>query len=703
MIAERRTTHFWWAVTCSICFLQISTLGAQTPSYSLEDILGVPFASNLIASPVGNQVAWVITDQGVRNIWVAEGPDFEAVKVTFFLEDDGQAIGNLTFDRSGNKLYFERGGNSNRAGEFPNPRSETESPKQEIWRIDLVNQSNEALVVGSNYALRQDEKVLTYIKKGAVWQKDLEPGNDPYQLFEMRGTPSSLRWSPHAEKKLLAFVSNRGDHSYIGLYDADKNQIEYLSPSVDHDHYPSWSQDGKQLAFVREPNEKQQLIFMPRRETLPWSILVHRVEENKTTVVWTAPPGEGSAYRFISGGRQLFWLDNSQLILPYEGQGWTHLYAHDLSPQELAVQITNGSYEVQFVSISTDRNEILYSSNQDDVDRQHIWTFSRDDQIPKQVTRGQGIEWGAVKTKGGQIVTLASSYNQPAQVVLVDQHGKLKSITAQLIPNTYPVDQHVKPEQVVFYAADGMRIHGQLFLPRQLDQNSRQPGVLFFHGGSRRQMKLGYHHSQYYHHAYALNQYLASQGFVVLSVNYRSGIGYGMKFREAENYGARGASEFNDVLGAGLYLRSRSDVDPDKIGLWGGSYGGYLTALGLARASDLFAAGVDIHGVHDWNVVIKNFVTSYDAAKRDDVATLAFESSPMAAIQDWRSPVLIIHGDDDRNVPFSESVDLVEALRNQDVYFEQLIFPDEVHGFLLHANWLSAYKATADFFNRMLR
>lgn len=157
-------------------------------------------------------------------------------------------------------------------------------------------------------------------------------------------------------------------------------------------------------------------------------------------------------------------------------------------------------------------------------------------------------------------------------------------------------------------------------------------------------------------------------------------------------------------MGAGLYLKDRSDVDGARIGLWGGSYGGYLTALGLAKASDLFAAGVDLHGVHDWNVVIKNFVQSYDAGTAKEVAELALQSSPMPYIADWRSPVLFIHGDDDRNVPFSETVDVVEALRRKtDTHFEQLIFPDEVHGFLLHKNWKSAYEAAADFFNRMLK
>ena len=216
-------------------------------------------------------------------------------------------------------------------------------------------------------------------------------------------------------------------------------------------------------------------------------------------------------------------------------------------------------------------------------------------------------------------------------------------------------------------------------------------------------MLLGWHYMDYYNNAYAMNQYLASLGFIVLAVNYRSGIGYGLDFREAVNYGATGASEFNDVMGAGLYLRGRPDVDPKRIGVWGGSYGGYLTALALARASDLFAVGVDFHGVHDWNDVIANFVPAYDPGKDADVARIAFESSPMSSISTWRSPVLLIHGDDDRNVPFHETVRLVEALRKQHVEMQELIFPDEIHGFLTEKRWLDAYHATADFLAKHLQ
>jgi dipeptidyl aminopeptidase/acylaminoacyl peptidase len=207
----------------------------------------------------------------------------------------------------------------------------------------------------------------------------------------------------------------------------------------------------------------------------------------------------------------------------------------------------------------------------------------------------------------------------------------------------------------------------------------------------------------YYRNAYAMNQWLASQGYVVLSVNYRSGIGYGLEFREALNYGATGGAEFNDVMGAGLYMKGRADVDPARVGLWGGSYGGYLTAMGLSRASNMFAAGVDFHGVHDWNQGIRTFQPDYNVLDDPDFSRTAFASSPLARVDTWKSPVLLIHGDDDRNVSFIESINLITELRKRNVEVEQLVFPDEVHDFLRHQDWVRAYKAEADFFNRRLR
>jgi dipeptidyl aminopeptidase/acylaminoacyl peptidase len=210
-----------------------------------------------------------------------------------------------------------------------------------------------------------------------------------------------------------------------------------------------------------------------------------------------------------------------------------------------------------------------------------------------------------------------------------------------------------------------------------------------------RQMLLGWHYMQYYSNAYGMNQVLANHGYVVLALNYRSGIGYGRGFREAPGRAGRGASEYQDVVAAGEYLGSRADVDAKRIGLWGGSYGGLLTAMGLGRDSAMFAAGVDLHGVHDWptdNWEGKNI--------SPELTKLAHESSPDAFVNTWKSPVLFIHGDDDRNVTFSQTVDLVARLRAREVPLEQVVFPDEVHFFLLHGTWVTAYEATEEFFDR---
>ena len=232
----------------------------------------------------------------------------------------------------------------------------------------------------------------------------------------------------------------------------------------------------------------------------------------------------------------------------------------------------------------------------------------------------------------------------------------------------------------------------------------KHPAILFLHGGPRRQMLLGYPPGAYYSNAYAMNQYLTSRGFIVLSVNYRCGIGYGLEFRQCEHQGAAGGAEYNDVLAAAKYLATRPDVDATRIGVWGGSYGGYLTALALARNSDLFAAGVDFHGVHDWN--LEDNAADWKRgsnAEKDAIAADALKSSPMADIDKWKSPVLLIHGDNDPEVAYAQTPLLADALRARHVPVEELIFPDEVHDFLLHRDWLAAYNAAAAFFERTLQ
>jgi dipeptidyl aminopeptidase/acylaminoacyl peptidase len=689
--------------TRTACVLLLALLvlagRAEAQAIPLEQLLAAPFPSSMTAAPAGGHVAWVQNDEGARSIMVASPPSYEPRALTRYAADDGRDIGPVLW-AGDHAIVFGRGGSPNRAGEYANPTSDPSGAQQSLWRIGLDGGEPVRIGGGGVPAVTRRGDVVAFTRGGQVWTAPLSGEGEPAELFRARGGLGSLRWSPDGRK--LAFVSSRGDHAFVGVYDLVAKAITWLAPGVDEDGSPVWSPEGTRVAFIRTPASTELTLFKPVRAATPWSIMIADVGTGVATEIWRARAGAGSAFRGVVAPNQLLWTTSERIVFPWEADGWTHLYSMAAAGGE-AVLLTPGAFEVEYVTLASDGRTIVYNSNQDDIDRRHLWRVDANGGPARRVTDGGGIEWDpALTSDGDHVAFLASDARAPAHPMILAAGVGAEPRPLVPVPADFPVDALVMPEQVVYTAADGMRIHAQLFRPRDVAPGERLPAVVHMHGGSRRQMLLGWNYSSYYHNAYALNQHLASRGYIVLSINYRSGIGYGMEFREALDYGAAGGSEFQDVLGAGLYLASRADVDPERIGLWGGSYGGYLTALGLARASDLFAAGVDFHGVHDWNVGIRTFVPSYSLLEDPESARTAFLASPMAWLDGWRSPVLVIHGDDDRNVSFAETVALVEALRDRDVHVEILVFPDEVHGFLRHASWLRSLRATADFFDRML-
>ena len=664
---------------------------------TLDGLLSAPFPSAIAAAPTGGHVAWVQNARGSRNVWVASAPDFKARQLTTYAGDDGQDIATLTWSRDGKTVVYVRGGGPNRQNEIPNPAWAPEAAEQAIWAVDVAGGTARKLATGSAPEVSPAGQVV-YVSRGQVWSTTVAGTEKPAQLFTIRGQARDLRWSPDGQH--LAFVSGRGDHNFVGLFEVAAKRLRYLDPSIDQDGNPVWSPDGTRLAFTRVPSTRENFSFAPRREGEPWSIRVVDVASGSGREVWKAEPGPGSILQNISAEDQLFWAEGDRIVFPWERNGWLGLYAVAAAGGR-ATPIATGNFEVEHVALSADRRRVIYSSNQDDIDRRHLWSAPVSGGPPTALTMGHGSEWSPAPVSDSAIAFLRSDARMAAHPAIQLRESGARALAPETMPAGFPAAQLVEPQAVTFTAADGMPIPAQLFVPRDLKAGEKRPAVIFFHGGSRRQMLLSWHYMSYYHNTYAMNQYLASRGYLVLSVNYRSGIGYGLNFREALNYGATGASEYNDVLGAGLYMKGRSDVDPQRIGVYGGSYGGYLTAHALARASSLFAAGVDIHGVHDWNVGIRTFIPTYDPGP--EIERRNFNASPLAYVAGWRSPVLLIHGDDDRNVSFAETVTLAEALRKQGVPFEQLVLPDEIHGFLRHDSWLRVFTASADFFDRHLK
>ena len=706
----------------SILSLTIPLLVVASPvvgqqAFTLEQILSAPFPADLVATKTGNRLAWSLDQQGRRNIWVAEGPTFTARQVTNYTEDDGAELSDLRFSPDGNAIVYVRGEGKNSAGEYANPTSDPDGVEQTVWLVTLGGAASAKPVkIDAGHSPRTSVLgKIAYARSGEMWIAGIganASGGDKPKQIVVRGKNEPVEWSGDGMR--LLFDSDRGDHSFIGIYDLNAQSVKFLAPSVDSDSDPVWSLDGKRVAFVRQPavpRDTPEGYFIRPDRSHPWAILVVDASTGEGREIWNGGTSPTASYPYMAqetGGGVLNWVAEDKLVFASEADGWQHLYS--ISAEGGAAKLlTPGKCEAEQWSFSPDKKSILFNSNcassySTDVDRRHLWSVKISGDGFQQITGSQqedGIEWSPVALSDGKMFAyLRSSAREPARpYVGTFPNGKLLGLVNALGPENWPKDfpasELVTPQQVIFKSGDGLEIHGQLFLPKNVKAGEKQPALIFLHGGSMRQMLLGWHYMYYYANAYGMNQYLASRGYIVMAINYRSGIGYGRGFREAPGRAGRGATEYEDVVAAGKYLQTRNDVDAKRIGLWGGSYGGYLTALGLARNSDLFAAGVDFHGVHDWptdNWEGKNI--------SPELNKLAHNSSPVASVDTWKSPVLFIHGDDDRNVMFSQTVDLVARLRARSVHIEQLIFPDEIHDFLLHRTWLKAYQATSDFFDR---
>jgi dipeptidyl aminopeptidase/acylaminoacyl peptidase len=503
-------------------------------------------------------------------------------------------------------------------------------------------------------------------------------------------------------------VSSRGDHAFVGVYSNDTTPIFYLAPSTSRDGSPRWSPDGTRIAFVRRPGGGGAPDSVLARRHNPWTIWTADTRTGTTQRVYQAPRTLPGSAPTTHGGTNLHWAAKGRIVFLSYADGWPHLYS---IPENggAPLLLTPGAHMAEYITLSPDGSHLLYAGNMgpaaDDIDRRHVVRVPVDRAEPQVLTPGTGLEWTPVVTGDGATVAYISATAQrpPLPTVMPVTGGAARIVAADRVPADFPTSSLVTPRQVVYRAADGVRVHAQLF--EHPGGSASKPAIVYVHGGPPRQMLLGWHYSDYYANAYAMNQYLASLGFVVLSVNYRLGIGYGYDFHNPPNGGARGAAEYLDVKAGGEYLRSLPQVDDSRIGIYGGSYGGFLTALGLARDSRLFAAGVDIHGVHNWTAERVRPLLEPAYEKSPDVQRaldVAWRSSPISSISTWRSPVLLIHGDDDRNVRFSQTVDLVQRLEKAGVRYEEMVIPDDTHHWMRHANLLKVNAATAEFFERVL-
>ena len=720
---------------------------------TIEQYLSPASPLEMTSARKADRIAWMTYDRGMRNVYTAVAPSFRPVRLTRFLDDDGRDLADVNLSDDGSIAVFVRGSAPNRQGWVANPSHDPSGAEREIWAVRTSGGTPWRVAEGGAPELSPDGRYVLYVKDNQIYRgrviasaapDSMDRGQKPF--IKAWGRQSNPRWSPDGSK--IAFVSDRGNHSFIAVYDGRTRAMTYLAPGVDFDGAPVWSPDGKRVAFTRRPGtpfgqqvqEGQGGIGNPpgpagngasprsvcppglanpfapgggagraRPDSAPASplipglcratfagghtlaIMVADVSTRSARELWHNAPND-STFPAI---QRLLWAGDHILVpvspLNDEWERYYSLDANAATAKPVLLTTTNGLIEdATSAAVSADGKTLYYCTNASDTERRHIWSVPTAGGTPTRISTGDGIETSPQPlVSGKQLAVLYFDASTPASVGLVPVDGGKARVIFPTLGADFPKSEHVTPEVITVKSPDGLEIHNQLFLPKDLKAGDRRPAIIFVHGGPVRQMMPGYHYMQFYHWAYAVNQWLANQGYVVLSVNYRSGIGYGRSFRQAQNTNARGNSEYQDVLAAGKYLQTRADVDPARIGIWGLSYGGLLTSQALARNSDLFVAGADLAGVHLYGSSL-------------DTTSVSYKSSAIAAIDSWKSPVFLVHGDDDRNVDFAQTVGLVQLLRARGIYYELQVIPDDLHESMLHSNWVGTFNHMGDFLRRFV-
>ena len=252
---KRRTVFVPVRALATLALAALTVASAQAQRFSIEDVLSPGYPVQLVAAKAADRIAWIEYEEGRRNVYTAAAPGFEPVRLTRYEDDDGRDLSNLRISDDGSTLVFLRGHTPNREGWIANPASDPRGAERAVWAVSTAGGEPWRVVEAWNVALSPDGEWVAYAKDGAIYRAPVNPGvvtvEPERPLFSVFGSQGSPVWSPDSRR--IAFVSDREDHSFIGVYDTDNPGITYLGPAVDRDTSPTWSPDGTRVAFIRRP------------------------------------------------------------------------------------------------------------------------------------------------------------------------------------------------------------------------------------------------------------------------------------------------------------------------------------------------------------------------------------------------------------------------------------------------------------------
>lgn len=529
----------------------------------------------------------------------------------------------------------------------------------------------------SNPRWSPDGKKIVCESEDQIWVMDAD-GRNPKKLTEHGAGAKHPRWSP--DGKTIAYYSRRKGWNQIWLMDADGGNKRRLIHIPNDFSSIAWSPDGKLIAASVEDMDN---LYDSHIYVFP----VDGSEPRKIT------PDNGCydwEPRFTSDGKYIVFLSNRD--------GWDHLWRMNPDGSN-PVKLSRGNYEHEDVFPSPDGKWVAY--RRDVKGTRQLMVVSIDGGEPIRVNSSQkGIvfieSWSPDSKK---IVAQFGSPVEPWGLWIYDvESRKGKNVVSSFVQGLKKSD-FPQPEYVSFKARDGLTIHGYLLKLDKLEKGKKYPAIVYSHGGPTWQ--FGYRWRPFL-------AYLVQEGYIVLGIDYRGSTGYGVKFQKA-NDGEWGNKDMFDHVDAKKYLASLDFIDPEKIAVYGGSYGGYMTLCCMTRAAGEFACGIALYGDSD-------IAESYKHGDRPGRLDLKMQmgdpeeneeiykrGSPVNYVENVQDPILIQHGKEDMRVVPLMSELMIEKLKIEGKFYKAKFFEDEPHGFYKPENLKVSYQMIYDFLEKYLK
>jgi len=429
-------------------------------------------------------------------------------------------------------------------------------------------------------------------------------------------------------------------------------------------------------------------------------------ETGKTKVIdalhddaWVREAGTGFGAPSVQ-----FLPDNKRIWFLSERDGWMHLYTLDLSSEAAKPkQLTEGQWEVSSADLAHDGRTFFITTSEAHPGERHLYSVSTDGGARTKITSMVGSNQAEVSPDDSMLGLIYSYSNKPPEVFLMPNKPGAPANRVTVTPTAeWRSFNWIDPKVITFTARDGVEVYARLFTPEMFGgkRDPAHPGVVFVHGAGYAQNAHKYWAS--YFREYMFHNLLASRGYVVLDVDYRASSGYGRDWRTAI-YRHMGGKDLEDIVDGAKYLTAKEQVNPRHIGVYGGSYGGFITLMAMFTTPDVFAAGAALRPVTDWAHYNHGYTSNILNVPQKDIEAYR-KSSPIYFAEGLKGALLICHGMVDTNVHFQDSVRLVQRLielRKENWSFAP--YPVENHGFTENSSWADEYKRILKLFEENLR